>query len=98
MAFSLIRKCSKNRALVAVGTANMAQPLKHGLTCTLPMTTEEAMALIEGALDYCRQRQKVLTSGDRDADALAIDHEFKEWLNPQGGILPLMPCPKPESS
>ena len=56
------------------------------------------MALIEGALDYCRQRQKVLTSGDRDADALAIDHEFKEWLKPQGGILPLMPCPKPESS
>ena len=98
MAFSLIRKCSKNQALVAVGTANMAQPLEHGFICTLPMTTEEAMALIEGALDYCRQRQKVLTSGDRDADALAIDHEFKEWLNPQGGILPLMPCPKPESS
>ena len=98
MAFSLIRKCSKNRALVAVGTANMAQLLEHGFICTLPMTTEEAMALIEGALDYCRQRQKVLTSGDRDADALAIDHEFKEWLNPQGGILPLMPCPKPESS
>ena len=98
MAFSLIRKCSKNRALVAVGTAKMTGPFKHGFTCTLPMTTEEAMALIEGALDYCRQRQKVLTNGDRDADALAIDHEFKEWLNPQGGILPLMPCPKPESS
>lgn len=63
-----------------------------------PMTTEDAMALIEGALDYCRQRQKVLTGSDRDADAQAIDHEFQEWLNPQGGILPLMPCPKPEGS
>lgn len=67
-------------------------------TRTLPMTTEEAMALIEGALDYCRQRQKLLTSDDRNADALAIDHEFKEWINPQGGILPLMPCPKPEGA
>ncbi|MGC6482238.1 MAG: hypothetical protein ACON4T_01510 [Synechococcus sp.] len=56
------------------------------------------MTLIEGALDYCRQRQKVLTSRARDDDAQAIDHEFQEWLNPQGGILPLMPCPRPESS
>lgn len=56
------------------------------------------MALIEGALDYCKQRQKLLTNADRDGDAQAIDREFEEWLNPQGGILPLMPCPKPEGA
>ena len=62
------------------------------------MTTEEAMALIEGALDYCKQRQKLLTNADRDGDAQAIDREFEEWLNPKGGILPLMTCPKPEGA
>ena len=62
------------------------------------MTTEEAMALIEGALDYCKHRQKLLTNADRDGDAQAIDREFEEWLNPKGGILPLMPCPKPEGA
>ena len=64
----------------------------------LSMTTDEAIALIEGAVDYCRQRQKLLNNDDRNADARAIDHEFEEWLNPRGGVLPLMPCPKREGS
>ena len=62
------------------------------------MTSEEAMALIEAAIDYCKQRRKLLTNADRDGDALAIDHEFEEWLHPQGGVLPLMPCPRPEEA
>lgn len=52
------------------------------------MTTEEAMALIEGAVDYCTHRSKLLIHAQRSADASAIDHEFEEWLNPRGGSCP----------
>ena len=64
--------------------------------CLIPMTTEQAIELIEGALDYSRQRTKLLGSWERQGDAEAIQQEFDEWLNPRGDALPLMPCPLPD--
>ena len=59
------------------------------------MTSEQAIALIGAAVDYSRQRCKLLQTSDRRVDADAINREFEEWLNPQGDDLPLMPCPLP---
>lgn len=64
--------------------------------CSIHMTTEQAIELIEGAVDYSRQRSRVLKSRDRLADAEAVHQEFEEWLHPKGETLPLMPCPFPE--
>ena len=60
------------------------------------MTTEQAIELIEGAVGYSLQRSRMLTSREQLADAEAIQQEFEEWLHPQEGPLPLMPCPLPE--
>ena len=93
-----IRKRSKRARGVAFTTAATKREQNNGHNGVNPMTTEEAMALIEGAVDYCTHRSKLLIHAQRSADASAIDHEFEEWLNPRGGVLPLMPCPKPEGS
>ena len=93
-----IREPSKSPSPVALATAIATKTGKDAIKAVFPMTTEEAMALIEGAVDYCTHRSKVLSHAQRNADASAIDHEFEEWLNPRGGVLPLMPCPKPEGS
>lgn len=93
-----ICKPSKRPKAVALATAIPSKTGKDARKAVFPMTTEEAMALIEGAVDYCTHRSKVLSHAQRNADASAIDHEFEEWLNPRGGVLPLMPCPKPEGS
>ena len=62
------------------------------------MTSEQAVALIDAAVDYSRQRCKLLSSMQRQSDANAIRREFDEWLNPTGDCLPLMPCPRPEET
>ena len=59
------------------------------------MTSEQAIELIGAAVDYSRQRSKLLNSMERTSEAEAIRREFEEWLNP-GECLPLMPCPRPE--
>ena len=60
------------------------------------MTSEQAIELIGAAVDYSRQRSKLLNSMERTSEAEAIRREFEEWLNPSGECLPLMPCPRPE--
>ncbi|QNI53840.1 hypothetical protein SynBIOSE41_01323 [Synechococcus sp. BIOS-E4-1] len=60
------------------------------------MTREQAIALIGAAVDYSRQRCRVLHNSDRRFDADAVRREFEEWLNPSGDCLPVMACPLPQ--
>ena len=60
------------------------------------MTREQAIALIGAAVDYSRQRCRVLHSSDRRFDADAVRREFEEWLPPSGYCLPVMACPLPQ--
>lgn len=60
------------------------------------MTSEQAIELIGAAVDYSRQRSKLLNSMERTSEAEAVRREFDEWLNPSGDCLPLMPCPRPD--
>lgn len=66
-------------------------------TCSA-MTSEQAIELIGSAVDYSKQRSKLLASRERVSDAEAIRSEFEEWINPIGDCLPLMPCPRPEAN
>lgn len=85
-----------NTRSVAIATPEPEPDVNHESISTSLMTREQAIALIGAAVDYSRQRCRVLHSTDRRVDAEAIHSEFQEWLNPSGDCLPLMPCPLPD--
>ena len=85
----------QNSQTVAIATSKPEPDVNHAPNRMHPMTREQAIALIGAAVDYSRQRCRVLHSRDRRFDADAVRREFEEWLNPQGDDLPLMPCPLP---
>ena len=58
------------------------------------MTSEQAIELIGAAVDYSRQRSKLLNSMERTSEAEAIRREFEEWLNPSGCLLYTSPSPR----
>jgi len=80
---------------VAIATPKTELDVNHACRSSHAMTSEQAIALIGAAVDYSRQRCKLLQTNDRRVDADAINREFEEWLNPKGDDLPLMPCPLP---
>ena len=97
MAFILrSKRWRQNLQTVAVATSKPEPDVNHVSNSMHPMTREQAIALIGDAVDYSRQRCRVLHSTDRRFDADAVRSEFEEWLNPSGDCLPLMPCPLPK--
>ena len=88
----------QNSRTVAIATSKPGLDVNHASNSSHPMTQEQAIELIGAAVDYSRQRCRVLNSTERRGDADAVHSEFEEWLNPSGDCLPLMPCPLPEDS
>ncbi len=88
----------QNSQTVAIATTKAGLDVNHASNCRHPMTKDQAIALIGAAVDYSRQRCRVLHSTERRVDADAVRSEFEEWLNPSGDCLPMMPCPLPEEN
>ena len=85
--------------MVTFATTENGWPANHAVNERFHlMTSEQAIELIGAAVDYSRQRSKLLNSMERTSEAEAIRREFEEWLNPSGDCLPLMPCPRPDKS
>lgn len=85
--------------MVTFATTKPEWPANHAVNKSIHlMTSEQAIELIGAAVDYSRQRSKLLNSMERTSEAEAIRREFEEWLNPSGDCLPLMPCPRPDQS
>ena len=58
------------------------------------MTTQQAVELIESALEHCRQQNQVLKTAHRYGDSKALMEEFHEWMLPTGENIELMICPE----